>query len=73
MVFQVHFALRIDAIAPKLANLVSVKVDEFSQKMIRILDFGNVSFWRLKSQNPPTLTGPRFASFGVMISIQSAK
>ena len=73
MVFQLHFAPRIDAIAPKLANLVSVKVGGFSQKMSQILDFGNVSFWRLKSQNPPTLTGARFASFGAMALIQNAK
>ena len=73
MVFQLHFALRIDVIAPKLANLVSVKVGRFLQKMSQILDFGNVSFWRLKSQNSPTLTGARFVSFGVMALIQSAK
>ena len=73
MVFQLHFALWINAITPKLANLAPVKVGGFLQKMSQILDLGNLRFWRLKSQNPPTLTGARFASFGVMALIQSAK
>ena len=73
MVFQLHFALRIDAIALKLANLVSVKIGGFLQKMSQILDFGNVRFWHLKSLNPQTLTDTRFASFGAMASIRGAK
>ena len=73
MTLQLHFALRIKAIAQKVANLSQVEVCGFYKKTDLILRSRNLNCGLGFCQNPQTSTLLRFATFWAMILIRSAK
>ena len=70
---QHHFVLSNKSIAPKLENLVLVKVGGFWLFWCQTPKIPKSKIWVIFSQNPPTVTSTRFSNVGAIDLIQSTK